>query len=142
MSSLIIQKQVPQPRSFLMSLDVHDNISSNTTADQTFRCILSHPLIAICDDKYSTRKRNLSDLVTNFHGTHKRNVRTVLCFNYFFDDKFLVNYESLQIHKHRYNHDEQFFKMLHPSFSLPFKVLNIRYSKKKSIIFPFNFMQK
>ena len=45
---------------------------------------------------------------------------------YFFNDKFLVNDESLQILKRCYDHDEQFFKIvLHPYFSLPFNVLNI-----------------
>jgi len=43
--------------------------------------------------------------------------------HYFFDDKFLVNNESLQIHKRSYN--ERFFKtVLHLEFSLPFKILN------------------
>jgi len=36
---------------------------------------------------------------------------------YFFNDKFLVNDEYLQIHKHWYNYDEQFFKtVLYPLF--------------------------
>jgi len=40
---------------------------------------------------------------------------------YFFDDKFLVNNKSLQIHKRWYDHDEQFFKtVLHLGFSLSF----------------------
>ena len=44
---------------------------------------------------------------------------------YFFDEKSLFDDEFLQIHKHRYDHDEQFFKtVLHLSFSVPFKILH------------------
>jgi len=115
--SLIVQKQVPQPR-FSCPLMYMIASSSNIVA------IIRHFALLYG----TTRKRKIYWILSKvpWYGTRKN----VMCENsflfqhcYFFDDK------SLTINSCRstdwYDHDEQFLKtVLYSNFSSPFKVLN------------------
>jgi len=104
--SLIVQKQVPQPRSFFVSLNVHDNIMFKYSCDQAFRLVVGTIPSFHCNpgDKHSTRKRKTCRILSKISMTRKN----VMCENsplfqvqhrYFLHNKFFVNDESLQIHE-------------------------------------------